>query len=217
MLVAWSPIRSMFLAMKEQVRARRDAARVLHHVGEQLAEEAVVGFVDILVAPPHRHGALHVAVAEGIEHVLDHALRDARHARDRVGEADGIDLVDGDGALGDVGRVVAHALEVARHLERRGDDPQVHRHRLAQREDAHRELVDLGLQRVHPPVVGDHLRGGTVVAADQRGDGGGKLLLDDAAHLQDRVVHAIQLLVVGLDRVLGSHGSRLPVLSPARA
>ena len=119
---------------------------------------------------------------------------------------------DGDGALGDVGGIVAHALEVARHLERGGDDPEVHRDRLTQRQDAHRELVDLGLQRVHPLVLGDHAGRELIVAADQRGDGGRALLLDDAAHLQDRVVHAIQLLVIGLDRVLGSHQSS-PVLS----
>ena len=124
-----------------------------------------------------------------------------------VGEANGVDVLDGDGALGHVGGVVAHALQVARDLERGGDDPEVHRDRLAQRQDADRELVDFGLQRVHSSVFGDDARSELVVAAGQRGDGGGELLLDDAAHLQDRVVHAIQLLVVGLDRVLGNHRS----------
>ena len=109
--------------------------------------------------------------------------------------------------LATLAAVIAHALQVARHLERRGDGAQIDGDRLAQRQDAHRELVDLRLQRVHPPVVGDDARGRVVVAAGERGDGSGELLLDDAAHLQDRVVHAIQLFVVGLDRVLGSHRS----------
>ena len=132
-----------------------------------------------------------------------------------MGEADGVDFLDGDRALGDVGGVVPHSLEVARNLERGGDDAEVDRHRLAQCQDAYRELVDLGLQRVHTAIVGDDARGEFVVAAGQRGDRSGKLLLDDATHLQDRVVHAIQLLVIGLDRVLGSHRSLS--LSSARA
>ena len=132
-----------------------------------------------------------------------------------MGEADGVDILDGDGALGDVGGVVPHSLQVARHLERGGDDAQVHRHRLPQRQNSHGELVDFRLQRVDPAVLGDDARGQVVVAADQRDDRIGKLLLDDAAHLEDRVVHAIQLFVVGLDRVLGHHRSLS--LSSARA
>ena len=124
-----------------------------------------------------------------------------------MGQAYRADVIDGDRALGDVGGVVSHAFEIARDLERGGDHPEVDRDRLAQGQNAHHQLVDLPLERVDSLVVRDDARGEAFVEPDQRADRRGKLLLDDSAHFENRIVHTVQFLVVGLDRVLGSHGS----------
>ena len=55
--------------------------------------------------------------------------------------------------LGDVGGVVADALEVVGDLERHRDHPQVDRHRLARGEQPDRQLVDLLLELVDLAVV----------------------------------------------------------------
>jgi hypothetical protein len=73
----------------------------------------------------------------GVEHVLDDLLRQPAHPRDGGERLHRRRLRQRDGPLGDVGGVVADALEVARDLERRHDLAQVARHRLAQRQDAH--------------------------------------------------------------------------------
>ena len=41
------------LGGEQQMRAQADVARVLHHVGEELAEQRIVHGVDALVAAPH--------------------------------------------------------------------------------------------------------------------------------------------------------------------
>ena len=57
-------------------------------------------------------------------------------------------LVQVERPLGDVHRQVAHALEVGDDLERGGDEAQVGRRRLAQRQDAPAGVVDLHLEPV---------------------------------------------------------------------
>ena len=54
MLVAWSPLRSMFLATNSRCVHKPDRARIFHHVGEKFAEQAVVDLVDLAVLVPHR-------------------------------------------------------------------------------------------------------------------------------------------------------------------
>ena len=60
-----------------------------------------------------------------------------------------------DGALGDVRGEVADALEVGGDLEGRGDEPQVARRRLVQREQLERQVVDLDVEPVHRVVALD--------------------------------------------------------------
>ena len=60
---------------EQQVGAGGDRARVGHHVGQQLAEDAVVVLVDLLVALPDRAGAVDVAGGEGGRVVAQRPVR----------------------------------------------------------------------------------------------------------------------------------------------
>ena len=55
----------------------RDRARILHHVGQELAEQAGVDLVDLLVALPHVERLGDIAVGEGVEHVLERRAHQA--------------------------------------------------------------------------------------------------------------------------------------------
>ncbi len=190
------------LGDEQQVRAGGDVARVLHHVGQQLAEQAGVHLVHLLVPAPDLGGALHVALHEGVEHVLQGRLDQIRHARDRVERLDRRQLVQGEGALGDVDHVVADPLHIAGDLEARHDLSQVDGHGLAQGQQTDHALVDLGLQLVDLRVMADHLAGQFGVPLDQRGDGGGELRFRQPAHAHDVRVQLLELGVEGLDDVI---------------
>ena len=58
------------LGAEQQMRAQADVARILHHVGEQLAKQRIVHGVDPLVLPPHPHRLVGVALGVGVEHVV---------------------------------------------------------------------------------------------------------------------------------------------------
>ena len=87
MLVAWSPMRSMFLAQNSRCGAERDVARILHHVGEQLAEQRGVHRVDLLVALPDRDRLGDVAPRIGVEHLLELASTSSAKCARRRGSA----------------------------------------------------------------------------------------------------------------------------------
>ncbi len=59
------------LGDEQQMRAQPDGARIFHHVGQKLAEQAVVDLVDLAVVAPHRFGAFGIAVGIGIQHQLE--------------------------------------------------------------------------------------------------------------------------------------------------
>jgi hypothetical protein len=79
----------------------------------------------------------------GVEHVLDHLLRDPAHARECRRHGDRGELGQGDGALGDVLGVVRHALEVRGDAQAADDEAQVGGDGLAQREQADDLGVDI--------------------------------------------------------------------------
>jgi hypothetical protein len=91
--------------------------------------------------------------------------------------------------------VVAHALQVARHLDRAHEEAQVARHRLLQREQLHGRALDLQLERVQLRVAGDHGRGGVGVALQQRRDGQLHQRLGALAHEQESRLEVGELLV----------------------
>ena len=86
MLVAWSPIRSRFLATNSRWAQARDRARIAHHVGQQFAEQAVVVLVDLVVAGPDGDGAVDLGGGVGVQHVLQPHRHQLAHALDRAGQ-----------------------------------------------------------------------------------------------------------------------------------
>src|SRR5689334_21999205 len=62
------------LRHEEKMRAGGDVARVLDHVGEELAEKARIHLIELFVAQPDRKRLLGVALDIGVEDILDHRL-----------------------------------------------------------------------------------------------------------------------------------------------
>src|SRR5436190_11551501 len=120
------------LGAEEEMRAEADAARVLHHVGQQLAKERGVQRVDSAVGPPHleRRGVVAVAIGRAdISELIAHARRQRSKAR-RDLDRGGL-LADGNDALGDVLGQIADALQIAGDADGRHDLAQVDGHGLA--------------------------------------------------------------------------------------
>ncbi|MNY27052.1 hypothetical protein D3C86_1609390 [compost metagenome] len=120
-----------------------------------------------------------------------------------------------DGALGDLGGLVADALEVDHRLGDADDQAQVGSRRLTAGEDAHAFLVDVALHLVDLVVDLAHLLSQTGVGVDQRGHRVIDLLLDQPAHGQQMAAHLLQLGVELLGDVLGEvvfvdHGGFAP-------
>ena len=109
-----------------------------------------------------------VAPDEGLQRVGEHLPGQPGHVDDLGLRRDGPGLNQPLGRLGDVDRVVAHPLEVVGDLERRGEHPEVARHRLLQRQQVDALLLDLHFHGVDHPVPGDHPARLLAVALQQR-------------------------------------------------
>ena len=186
--------------------AERDVARILHHVGQEIAEHRILERVEVDVALPDLARPLGVALRVGVEHVLHQFGRDLVH----VLEADdgarnpgfGADL---DRALGDVLGEVADPLEIARDANGADQFAKIDRHRLAAGDGHHREILDLALQRVEAGVGRDDLMRKHRVGAGERVHGVDHHLLGDAAHFGDQALERVELPVVGFDGMI-DHG-----------
>ena len=197
------------LGDEQEMRRRRDVARVFHHVGQQLAEQAGIDLVQLLVAVPHLDRLLDIARDIRIEHVSGHVARDRAHPRDLEDRPDRRHLRQRDRALGDVGRIVGDPFDVAGDAQRADDAAQVARHRLAQGQHADGLVVDLALDRIDLLVRLDDVRGQLGVALDDRLDRVGDLAFRQAAHAGDHVGQPLQLFVEGLDDVFVRHALNL--------
>ena len=142
--------------------------------------------VHFLVPRNQGAGGDGVAMHKRIERVLDHGQCQIGHVRQVQRDFDRRLLRQVAGALGDLGGLVADALEVDDDLERRGDEAQIRGHRLPTREnlgnlhghgheaevggerrlgqqqDGH--LVDLHLELVNRVVIRLHAQRQVVVA-----------------------------------------------------
>src|SRR5204863_9863417 len=97
-----------------------------------------------------------------------------------------------------------------------GDDlAQVARHRLAQRQEADREVVEVAFELIDLFVAFDNARGKLAVAFDDRLDRVGELAFGQTAHLDDHLAEPAQLLVIALDDVLSRHASPQSSANPA--
>ena len=132
---------------EEQPHRTAHGPRVVGHERDQVAEELLVELIDRIVRAADRERQLLVLAHEGIQAPVQHAAREIRHA----GQVDrGLDRqLDGQllCSLGDVLGEVADALEVGGDLQRRGDEPEVARGRLMQREQLDREIVERSLRQ----------------------------------------------------------------------
>src|ERR1041385_78340 len=104
-----------------------------------------VHVVHQVVALQHRLRQVDVGGQEGVERVADHADAHLRHAwnvdvQPGIGAHDQIH-----NALGDVHRLVAHALQVGIDLDARNDKTQVDGHGLLHGQQVNRHLVHVAL------------------------------------------------------------------------
>ena len=153
--------------------------------------------------------ALHVGV-EDVAHLLHrHPAQRCEPARMRQWRRQ----VQGERALGDVGGVVADALDVGSDAQRGQDHPQVTGQRATPDEVDH-VLIDPAFQRVDGLVVGDDALGGAVVAARHHVQPGLQLRCRHLAHADQLVQQRALLVVVALDDVvvLFVHQPNLPVM-----
>ena len=67
------------LGDEQQVCAWRDVARVLHHVGQNFPEQAVIQRVHLGVALPNLERLVGVAGAVRVENILDHPADQPAH------------------------------------------------------------------------------------------------------------------------------------------
>ena len=159
------------LGHEHQMGAHRDAARVFHHIGQKLAEDAGIHLVHLFIAFPNPPGLFRVALGIGVEDVLEHLLYLAAHAWHGLDKIDFGKLGKGDGALGHVGGVIGDTFDIAGNLQRGDDIAQVHRHGLAQRQQAHGKVGNLVFQFVHFVVGFHYLLGHGAVAFEDGLDG----------------------------------------------
>ncbi len=98
--------------------------------------------------------------------------------------------------LGDRARMVAHPLQLVRHVVQRQQVAQVARHRGLGRDRGRDARRGLTLDVVDLAVVEDHLERRVRVMCDERRDGGLDLALDQHPHPQDVVLDLVELEVV---------------------
>ena len=195
------------LGAEQKMGAEGDVARILHHMGQEIAEDRIFEGVEIGVPLPDVERPLDVALGVGVEHVLHQFEREVVHvldADDRARNA-GFDA-DLDRALGDVLGEIADPLEIAGDANGADDLAQVDRHRLAARDRQDRLLLDLALQHVESRIGRDDLMGERRVGGGERIHGVDHHFLGDAAHLGDSTLEQVEILVVGSDGMLIHHG-----------
>jgi len=146
------------LGAEQQVRAEADAARILHHVRQQLAKQRGEQRIDGAIGAPNLQRCSVIAFAISPEHLrkpLAHVRRQRAEAGRQV-ERRRL-LADGDDALGDVLGEVSHALQVAGDAHRGNDLAQVDRHWLPSGKCRNGSFLDLMLENVDASIGGDDL------------------------------------------------------------
>ncbi len=113
--------------------------------------------------------------------------------------------------LGDVDGEIADALQVGVDFDRRHDRPQVHGHRLVERQELEAAIVDFDVQLIDGPIALEHARDDLGVVANEPVDRRPNPVLGEPAHLEKPGLELFELLLeVTNDRV--AHGyPNLPV------
>jgi hypothetical protein len=155
-------------------------------------EDLPVQAIDLCVLSDQVLGELDVAPGERQLGLGDLRAGQATHPLDRVEDVLVLGrLVTGQWhELGDVDALVAHPLHAANHVQQRGDDAQVPRHRRLAGQQGQDPLVHLEVTAVDPGVVGDDHAGQLDVLV---GEG-----LQRAVELLDHEVESVECLALEL-------------------
>jgi hypothetical protein len=176
------------LGDEHEVDRRRDRARVLHHVGDQLAHQTVELAVDLVVLLDDFERSFGVEACEGIQRLAQRRGGEAgleRDVADRQAHAAEHAAVDQSlHRARDARRLVADALEVADRLADGDQQAEVARRRLPPRDDRRQVAIDLQFHAVHPLFLSDHLRRGLAAEMGQGVDRLCDLRLGEPAHLE---------------------------------
>jgi hypothetical protein len=202
------------LRAEEEMGAERDVTRILHHMGQEVAEDGVLQLVKVDVALPHFAGAHFVALRIRVEHVLQEFGRHVVHMLEADDRARNPRLrANLHRAFGDILGKIADPFEVASDADGADQFSQVDRYRLAAHDGHHRHVFDLALKRVEARIGRDDLVSEHGDGVGQRVHGVDHHLLRDATHFGDPAAQRVEFLVVGLNRMV-DHGSHFPRPKP---
>ena len=191
----------------QQVDGLGAVVGVLADQADQLVLHHVEQIVDDVIHLHHLSRQLQIPVHIGVQTAADHADCGLGHLGQvlqllqirRVGQIDH--------QTGDVRRLIADALHVGDHLQRRGDLPQIPRHGLLLQKQLQAQALDLLFLLIHLVIRGDGGVCSLHVLADQRLGGTSDGLLDQRSHFQQFPVEQTQLLVKS-----NAHQPNLPVM-----
>src|SRR5579863_9406419 len=196
------------LGAEHQMHAEGDIARILHHIGEELAEQRRAHRIDFFVAVPDRKRGRQVAAGIGVEHLLELRQDQRRHMLDAADQLLRVEVaVQRDDALADMLGMVADPLEIVADAHGADAFAQVDRHRLPSRDGEDGLFLDLALQRVDRGIHRDHALAQFDVAVDQGLHGIGNLPLREPAHLGDLAGDFLQIGIERLGGVVDSRGA----------
>jgi hypothetical protein len=136
-----------------------------------------------------------VPLHQRVDRILDHALGQGRHARNVYQWFQRRLLYQLLRALGYVDCQVADALEVAVHLQRGRDEPQIYGSRLVQRQQPETEFVHIYLQVIYGLFGLEHLVRETRVPLNKRVNRPADGFLHQSAHVQQLLVELSELFV----------------------
>mmetsp|Transcript_29355 Transcript_29355/g.57173 ORF Transcript_29355/g.57173 Transcript_29355/m.57173 type:complete len:230 (-) Transcript_29355:9504-10193(-) len=190
-----------------EVHTGGDIARILHHEGQEFAEQRVIHLIDFSVPVDHVLCQFRVTRDIGIKRVLEHPFDLFGHAaqrpctvinrRHRGQHA---------GPFGHVFGIVTNAFQIGADLDHRQNQPQVDGRGRAQRNDPRRLFVDGFLKRVDGLVSPPHGFGTFLVAGLQACGSLKNGVFDKPAHFHDLGLNGLKITVKGRRDMLFVHG-----------
>ena len=176
------------LGHEDEVDAGRYGARVFHHVGDELAQQAVEFLVDLVVLLQHFQRLGGVQAGKGIERLAQLGNRqvgfeaEVGHRQAQPGRHTGVDQPLH--RAGDARGFVTDTLQIGDGLADRNQQPQVARGGLAAGDDGREIAVDFDFHLVDALFLLQHMGGGFFAEVRQRVNGLRNLRFNQAAHLK---------------------------------
>src|SRR5690606_11006509 len=185
------------LGAEQKMGAEADVARILHHVGQELAKHRIIHGIDLLILAPDREREVTIAFRVGVKHVLEPAHRTLHHAAKAGHDGLRVGLVrDGKGALGRILGKIADALQIRGDAQRRHDVTKVIGHGLPTCDHRDHLAFDIALELVDRFIRLDHRLGELWIALLERIEGVSQRMLGEPAHLRDPAIEQRQLFFV---------------------